>query len=93
MYSPDAKLTVDHVNGNIVLTDVEYRIDRKPFQSGEWARPDSGEDLFWLHAPLNEVLEGQTLLIRLRTLDYGLIDDEFPVAGLNRKMFQEDCRP
>ena len=52
MYSPDARLAVDHVSGNIVLNDVEYRIDRNPPQSGEWARPDSGDDLFWLHAPL-----------------------------------------
>jgi hypothetical protein len=93
MYSPDAKLTVDHVYGNIVLNDVEYRIDRNPYQSGEWARPDSGDDLFWLHAPLTEVLDGHTLLIRLKTLDGGLIEDEFPVAGLNRKMFRADCRP
>jgi hypothetical protein len=28
MYSPDVKLAVDHVSGNIVLNDVEYRIDR-----------------------------------------------------------------
>ena len=93
MYSPDAKLAVDHAYGKIVLTDVEYRIDRNPPQSGEWARPDSGDDLFWLHAPLTEVLAGQTLLIRVRALDGGLIDDEFAVAGLNRKMFQADCRP
>lgn len=57
------------------------------------ASSDSGDDLFWLHAPLTEVLDGQTLLIRVRTLDGGLIDDEFAVAGLNRKKFQADCRP
>jgi hypothetical protein len=93
MYSPHTKVAVDHVNGNVVFADVEYRIDGNPPQSGEWARPDSGDDLFWLHAPLTEVLDGQTLLIRVRTLDGSLIDDEFPVAGLNRKMFQADCRP
>jgi hypothetical protein len=76
MYSPDVKLAVDHVSGNIVLNDVEYRIDRNPPQSVEWARPDSGDDLFWLQAPLTEVLDGHTLRIRVRTLDRGLIDDE-----------------
>ncbi len=93
MYSPHAKLAVDHVNGNVVFAVVEYRIDGNPPQSGEWVRPDNADDLFWLQAPLNEVLAGKTLLIRVRTLDGGLIDDEFPVAGLNRKMFREDCRP
>lgn len=93
LYSPHAKPAIDHVIGKVVFADVEYRIDQNPPQSGEWARSDGDDDLFWLHAPLTEVLDGQTLLIRVRTLDDGLIDDEFPVAGLNRKMFQADCRP
>jgi hypothetical protein len=78
-----------------VLTDVEYRIDRNPPQSGEWARLDSGDDLFWLHAPLTEVLDGQTLLIRVRTLDGGLIDDESRLldstARCSKRIVGPDC--
>ncbi len=93
MYSPHVKLAVDHVNGNLVSTHVEYRVDSNPPRSGEWVSPDKADDLFWLQAPLNEILAAKTLLIRVKTQDGGLIDDEFPVAGLNRKMFREDCRP
>ena len=91
IYNANVAPAVDHVYGEQDFVDVQYRKDHFMPGEGWWSRTSDGSSLVIPQGELRKMLEGQTLLIRATTVGGSVVEDEFPIVGMNQPMFAKDC--